>query len=342
MTLAVIARADSSGLAHLTGQVIDRLQPERILVVDLGMRNRGQFDAHRYDGPGRRTFVVAHPYGWTDATVAAFLQSSSKCFSAETFYWPPFPDLARSYGVETHLYVMPELYNRTARELRADHAWLPCPTGPTDPRSIRAHVLPWWAPTDYMFHPSHHEAPVTFVHPTSIAMADRNGTRSLLAAAAHVQTECRIVLVGTTQPEGERWQVGPVTVEHHPRVDHWTDLYMLGDVLVLPRRFGWLSLPMFEAPAMGVPVITTDVWPQCDWFARWPDLLVEVVRSPTAVPMKGGSILVQTAHPEYLAAAIDRLAAQPKQIRQLSIQFRQWAVDHDWSTVEAAWMGALR
>lgn len=350
MSLGIVARADQSGLAQLSEQVIDRLQPERVLVVSLGHLNRGAHDPHRYDAPGRRVFHTQHPGGFDSATLSGFLGGLTHAFTAETWYDRVLPDACVQWGVKRHIYIMPELYNARRAELAADHVWLPCGLGPNDGRRMPGvGILPWWSPTDAPTVPrivaAHQksiasEGLVTFVHPTGQAMADRNGTASVLAAAAHMRAVARIVIVGNQQHFGERCTVGNVTIERVPRVEHWSEVYSLGDVLVLPRRYGWLSLPMFEAPAFGMPVVTTDVWPQREWFADMGQCLVKTVGAPAAIPMKGGSTLVWTADPRELAYAMDFLTRRDV-LQEASVLFAAWAKTHDWSTVERQWKEAF-
>lgn len=343
MSLGVIVRADQSGLAQLTERVVEKLHPDRILVVDLGMHNRGPFYPHRYHDKASRVFTVQHPNGWNVAQTGAFLAGLTHVWSAETFYAPGFPNECVAYGATRHLYVMPELFNLYAPELKADRYWLPCAIGPEHAAHPRARILPWWTTTDTDTPKLlDSDGPLRLVHPTGTAMADRNGTRALLAACAHMHCEAIITIVGSHQEFGDPdMHIGPVTIRRIPRVDHWRSLYEYGDVLVLPRRYGWLSLPMYEAATFGMPVVTTQIWPQSEWFAEWPELLVRPVGPPMSVRMKGGDVLVYTADPTDLAAALDWLACNPADVERIGAEFRRWAEDHDWTTVRADWKSAL-
>lgn len=347
MTFGVVARADQSGLAQLSEQVIARTDPDRVLVVDMGVLSRGHYDPYRYDRPGRRVYRM--PLRVEDggdhvlAQLHGFFGDLDHAFTAETWYSPVVADVAAQFGARRHLYAMPELYRPNRRDLAAEHVWLPCPLGPHDSERFRARVLPWFSPTDveFMARPAPgDDGPVRFVHPTGSAMADRNGTKEVLAACAYVDVECELLIVGLPQTFGDECTIGKVHVRRIPRVDRWLDLYALGDVLVLPRRYGWLSLPMYEAAAAGMPVITTDVWPQNGWFADWPDLLVPTAGPPDAVNMKGGSILVHTAHPQRLGQTMARMTS-PGRIEDVGFAFRRWAEDHDWRSVAETWKAAF-
>ncbi len=53
-------------------------------------------------------------------------------------------------------------------------------------------------------------------------------------------------------------------------VPNYEDLYSEGDLLILPRKYGGLCLPMQEALSCGIPVIMTDVSPNRDLLpAEW-------------------------------------------------------------------------
>lgn len=52
-----------------------------------------------------------------------------------------------------------------------------------------------------------------------------------------------------------------IDIEVIENVDNYADIYREGDLLVLPRRYGGLCLPMQEALSSGIPVIMTDIEP---------------------------------------------------------------------------------
>ena len=95
----------------------------------------------------------------------------------------------------------------------------------------------------------------------------RNGLRALLQAIPLVKSDVKFII---------RSQV-PIPEIKDKRVDtrqgdiERTDLFKEGDVLLLPRMFGALSLPTWEAVSSGMPVLSTNLYPfntilPKDWF----------------------------------------------------------------------------
>lgn len=114
----------------------------------------------------------------------------------------------------------------------------------------------------------------TFIHiigrPTYM---DRNGTLEYLEAVKRFSGDYRFIIYYQT-PTDEKakenfapvWEeMGRVRNETNLQVfsdipdNRW--LYVLGDCLVLPRKYGGLSLPCQEALSCGLPVVMTDISP---------------------------------------------------------------------------------
>ncbi len=103
------------------------------------------------------------------------------------------------------------------------------------------------------------------------------------------------------------------------------------DLLVLPRRYGGLSLPVQECAALGVPALML----QTDPYAQ--EAFVHAIPSTGSSPgnMKGGQVPVHTADPRALAAAIDILVAHPEQHQAASLEAGAWAETHSWDGPQA-------
>jgi len=97
----------------------------------------------------------------------------------------------------------------------------------------------------------------------------RNGLVALLQAIPLVKSDIKFII---------RSQV-PIPEIKDIRVDvrlgeaKRADLFKEGDVLLLPRMFGALSLPTWEAISSGMPVLSTDLYPfnmilPKDWFFK--------------------------------------------------------------------------
>lgn len=90
------------------------------------------------------------------------------------------------------------------------------------------------------------------------AVHDRNGTWDFLKAAPNgtVVTQSQ-ELAGRVRTMYPRCRV-------YSAADHPLHIYQLGDVLVMPRRYGGNCLPVYEALSCGLPVVMPDISPNAD------------------------------------------------------------------------------
>lgn len=97
------------------------------------------------------------------------------------------------------------------------------------------------------------------------AIHDRNGTMTFIEAAIKCGNKFKYQIYaqqldGTTEQLIQK-AAEKVEIEVIYNSPNYTDMYTEGDVLVLPRKYGGLCLPMQEALAAGIPVIMPDVEP---------------------------------------------------------------------------------
>lgn len=321
MTLAMIARADDGGLGAMTWEVWRHLHPARTLIVLADHRTRGRAHPERFDGPGEVRVARMFP---KSADVAWLTAEADVVYTAETFYG------AKIRGPRTALHVMPEMHaHDTASAMllptpwRAEHF----PGGIRLPVPVARDRLPYRQRTEA----------TTLFHVAGNAMADRNGTDLLLSALDHVRHPCRLLIRGG-QPHRERH--GLVDVEwlgHHdgPYWEAWPDD---AGVLVLPRRFGGLCLPMLEATSLGLPIVTLDLDPQRSWL---PAAGLVPTTGSTPVRMRGGTIDVHSTGVVMLAGRIDRLLADPALVAALSARADVLAAERSWEALLPEWQATL-
>lgn len=344
------ARADRGGLATITTELAAHLHPAKVMGIDLGQAGRGPCDWSQYqttlaseDG----SYSLSVHAGWGPLTVHRGLDNFDR---AEVHEWLDGLDLvwfteidycsgmvlhsARALGIATVLQVMPELH-------QSDH--------PADvlvnPTPWRHHLLPDHAvvlpvpvPLDLFTYRQRSEA-ATFFHLAAPAFRDRNGTELVLAALPHVTEPCRFVIrEDPARPLHLPSVVGVVEVSIDRRdVAHWSaTIPDEADVLVLPRRFGGLSLPMLEAAAQGIPVLSLDVAPQNEWLAG--------PQCPTtgrqAAPMQGGIVDVWQADPWVLAQTIDAWARSPE-VGDWSAAVREYAQRNSWDALKGDYLDLI-
>lgn len=97
------------------------------------------------------------------------------------------------------------------------------------------------------------------------AIHDRNGTMTFIEAAIKCGNKFKYIIYaqqldGTTETFIEKAKA-KINIEVVYDIPNYQDMYKTGDVLVLPRKYGGLCLPMQEALSAGIPVIMPDVSP---------------------------------------------------------------------------------
>lgn len=352
MTLAMIGRCDiGSGLANLTEEVFRHLKPERTLLLNMEGRGRGDCNPSLYDLHGvsdqqvyPATFNGELPRRAIDWLCAEGIDT---LFSAETFYSDEAVlTVAHQHGIRTVCYAMPELTpwaTSAYPDRRPRPRMFHLPTSWRAETLPDAEVLPFPVARD-RFPFRLRERCDHFVHVTGKAMQDRNGTMLVLAALPHVTRPCRLT-IRTEKP----LQIPPtkvdVTILDKPARDYWGGYPEDADVLLLPRRYGGLSLPIQEVASLGMPAVILASDPYSHVGSGTTSLPSKFSHS---VPMKGAphvsasSVPIYDAEPKAIAAAMDYLVDNPEAVRALSQMADLWAEERSWDgPLGDRWRGAL-
>lgn len=350
MTLGIIGRCDAGGLGTLTSEVFRHLKPERTLLLHMGTAGRGgDGNPSLYDVEGATQ--VVYPADWqgklSDRHVDWLCaEGIDTLWSAETFYDDAVIRRAHQNGIKTVCYVMPELnpWNRVApgntparpRELVTPTGW---EIGRSDD-SMR--VLPFPIARDRLpfRQRGQQDGPLHLYHVVGAAMLDRNGTELLLTALNFVREPVRVTVRTEKGARSVSYGNG-VTLEWEsgPTLNYWMSYPADADVLVMPRRYGGLCLPIQEAASLGMPAVILDSDPYAD-----APFTVEIESKPGRLTrMKGGEFMVHDADPHALAERIDYLASHRHQVRLLSIAANRWASERSWfGDLGLAWRTMLR
>lgn len=333
----MIGRCDQGGLAALTREVHRHLRPSKTLLLDLANAGRGPCDPDDYE------HGQVFPFDWrgslTQAAVEWLCDGVEQVWTAETFYTAD-PDGATSLlhhahrcGVETHVYTMPELAPWTSPYTKPRPRKMTTPTAYMHHLLAEATILPCPVARDRLPFVQRDEVRHVF-HPTGHAMRDRNGTRIFLDALANVITPLHVTIrYSQTWLKQQQWTTVP-HVGHHDvewvedgGSDYWRSIPVDADLLVLPRRYAGLSLPLQEAASRGVPALVL----ASDPYADAPFTHTLTPTRSEEVRMKGGLVPVWTADPRALAAAVERLVREPEQNAKASAAADSWAEEHAWS-----------
>jgi glycosyltransferase involved in cell wall biosynthesis len=293
------------------------MRPERVLVIDVGHlhdqenHTNKRTDLSRYPG----ATVVK---GWVPdrRTLRDWLDDLDVVFSAETFYAAELAPLARRMGVRTVLQPNAEFLNR-----RDDpDLWVPPTTWMWGTIPGPKTLLPVPIATDRFLgasavsHPQS-ETATNFLHIVGRpAIHDRNGTELLLRSLEYIKSEVTVTIrcqqggyVSSLVP-GLTTKPNVTLIVDPGDVDNYWDNYNTGDVLVMPRRFGGLCLPVNEALGAGMPVIMPDISPNNTWLPK--EWLVPASLEGSFVCKQ--RVSYYRADHVALAAAIDRFATDPE------------------------------
>jgi glycosyltransferase involved in cell wall biosynthesis len=354
MRIGLIARADKTGLAIQTHLLYRLLEPSAVLLVDF---QRYGFipDVGLYSEPANKIHTLrlwpAFNYGRLDpktceptAMVDAFLKEVDVIVSCETFYDMRIVTEAKRLNKRTVLqpnyefmdwlidsslpkpdvFALPTNWHETDIRQQAGKTEVIVLPVPVDPTIIAKRRL-----VEELKHVVHVAG--------TVAQTDRAGTKAFIEAMRFVQSD----VTATVRAQRPLSNIGPIPDNVQIIDDYQTrtnvELYENADVLVLPRRYGGLCLPMQEALALGIPAIMPDVAPQN-----------AMLHSTMLLPAQTNGIIQTRAKltlwdvaPEQIAHRIDRLANDKALMSELSLFAREWAYEHSWDVVRWQWDAVL-
>lgn len=308
MRIGLLARATKTGLGHQCWEIWRHLNPAVTIVVDHAHPPESWYrDAPRIPWMPKQELPGAF----------VLLATCDVVLSVETFYDWTLPERLAAVDVPTVLIVNPELFdghwttvvwNPTSWMMRdewADHSdWVhvphPCPVD----------RYPGIKP---LFDP------FRVVHPTSVAMLDRNGSE--------------IVRKAWRQGRWPHDNYGPLSQN---RVDDYWERDGGYAASLIPRRYGGLCLPALEAFSAGTPVLMPAVSPNTDWpITSIPHADMGITR------MKGGRIPLVNFDPYEVAETVSKFLTDRDRIEHQRTVVRVWAEAHSWEALLPLWRAEL-
>lgn len=153
-------------------------------------------------------------------------------------------------------------------------------------------------------------------------MGGRNGTQELLEAMQFVQSPIKLI-VRSQRPIKE---VKDDRIEY--RIGTFDDIWSEGDVFIFPEKFNGLSLPIQEAYASGMLVMSGDRFPFNEWLPNEP--LIPVQRYHTEKIYQEFNV----AHyePMDIADKIDEW--YNKDISKYSLMGKKWGEENSWDNLK--------
>lgn len=323
LRIGLIARCESSrGLAIQSHNLFLHVPVERVLLV---RRQPHALDCEERPEwyPGATHITYDHiNHTLPQEIVMEWLEGLDVVFTVETPYDWRFPDWARSMRVKTVIQGNPEFY----RHDQDSHIL-------AGNNNYKAHPDAWWWPTPWRLDrlPPGQVVPVPmpdiepvaytgnpprFLHVVGKrAYEDRNGTDIVINALRGIEEPCDFTIngFGWELPEINLLPNVPVnlTVERAGVEDRW-GMYRDQSILVLPRRYGGLSLPALEAAVSGLGVLM----PSCS-----PNQVLAsgflAARDDRTINMACGRVNVADVNFRDLSAAINDLIRNPEEVQRM-------------------------
>lgn len=306
MRLGIIARSDNTGLGNQTKELVDMLNPDKILLIDSTPFNKNKQHPEWY-----QDYSCIRSTGFpTLQQIKVFLNDLDVVISCETFYDQNFVKYARKRGVKTILQYNYELFgNLSTPDLPvADVLVSPSVWHIDHVKKLfgnRAKVLHLPPPTNPLLFSGAKDINMSKDHNRILHIAgkkaakDRNGTDTVLEMLHYSKADYELVIRSQSEIE-TKIKDSRLTIEiGNP--DNREDMYSGFDAMVLPRRYAGLCLPMNEALLSALPVFMTNISPNDhilpkEWLVK--SSLIETFRTKVRIELF-------EADPKELALSID-------------------------------------
>lgn len=334
----LVVRSDQGGLANQSVALASYLQPDSVLLIDLPEHQR-RGNSQRASLGHLPIYAVAETDRLSRDLLTAFAATVDQLISIECLYTDPGGWAAVNRLTETVLVVNPELYaDYPAQRFILPTTWHQdrFPGAPVVPHPVDTTAAAGRARV--------REGVSTFLHVMAPAMLDRNGSELVAAALEHVTEPCRLIVRShLPQPRGALRVAGGGKVEVEwdcGRPEDWRDCYPDdADVLLLPRRYGGLSMVVQEAAALGIPTVMLDLDPQR--AENWPGWRIPAHVQRTAL-MRGGEFPVHACDPAELGAVMSAMVRGSIDVASESKRALAWAQARSWPAVADRWEAALK
>ena len=266
MNLGIVVRADDTGLGNQTRELVNMLNPSKILLIDSSSFHNKRIQHYEwYEG---RDVVVSK--GFPDKnTLLKFFSGIDVVLSCETFYSKVFIALARKKRIKTILQYNFEFLDNLSNDrvdlpdvLLAPSLWrFEEVKNRFSDKCIVRHLAPPTDPTLFKKNRKNNKTRKNkLLHVGgNAAIYDRNGTNSVIEMLKYSKEDYELVIRSQTdlQIECDDSRVTFMIGNEEKR----EDLYNGYDAMILPRRYAGLCLPMNEALMSGLPVFMTDISP---------------------------------------------------------------------------------
>lgn len=302
-----VVRAINSGLGNLCWEFYRHGLIDKAIIIDDLKHDQIFFDRYKCPKTISKIPIPKDDMEW-------LLKDIDTLLIFETPYEWSLLDKARKRGIKIVFMPMHEFPPKDIADV-----WL-CPSDlemelPVTGKKIRINVpvdrdrIVW----------RERERAISFIHNAGGGgILGRNGTNELINSLKHTDSDFDL----TIRSQVNKYSVNDsrVTVLHENVKNYW-DLYRYGDVFILPDKFAGLSLPLQEAYASGMLVVTTNRHPLNTWLPK--DVLIEPESIATA-----GNFDMAIIDPVNIAEAIDKVYNMD--IREYSRKGKEWGDNNSW------------
>jgi hypothetical protein len=267
MRLGIIARSDNTGLGNQTRELVNMLNPNKILLINSAPFNNNKQNPDWYKDYNVYSTKNGMP---TRKEIVWFLKDVDVVISCETFYHLDLVDLARQQGTKTILQYNYELFGNLTNPnwslpdvLLSPSLWnIEIVKEKFGSVCDVIHLPP---PTNESLFNKAKDNNLSKDHNRILHIAgkkaakDRNGTESIFEMVKHSKEDYELVIKSQT-PLNPNCKDSRVKIEIGNPASR-EDMYDGFDAMILPRRYAGLCLPMNEALMSALPVFMTNVSP---------------------------------------------------------------------------------
>lgn len=327
MKTGLIARSDNGGLGTLSWEFYKNLPFDKTIVVYSGRKeyewkfpdaiwslNLPNNDLEAFCRDLDLIVTFETPYNWN-------LFELSKQYKFKTILIPNYEWTTPDF-IQPSLLICPTLLDY--QEMPEPKIYLPIP--------INRDILPFKL---------RKKAEIFLFNAGRGGVNSRNQAAQVLRSIPLVKSQVKFIIHYQSQLRATTPEVQNefIKLEQDPRVILWEgdipyyqNLYMCGDILIHPQKYGSLSLPMLEASSCGMPVIAMDKFPENTFLSR--ELLVEPSNTTTSVIQR--YVTNYNITPEALASKIDEIIMTD--ITQYSIKADKIANKWSWTNLKPLYL----
>lgn len=169
-----------------------------------------------------------------------------------------------------------------------------------------------------------------FVHNSGNGgLGGRNGTKELLEAMKWVKSPIKLIL----RSQGHIEPINDPRIE--VRIGTFDDIWSEGDVFIFPEKFNGLSLPLQEAFASGMLVMTTDRFPNNTYLPREPLIPVKSYKKERIAVEFDCAVI----DPKDIAERIDYW--YNKNITEYSLKGKEYGEQTSWQNLKEKYLSVL-